>query len=79
MTVSGMEDDESHRMARIYLSTEDLTVETKRMAWLNVVAEKSELMILSGEVLYRFYRYQSAYQLYKTATNAHINITKKAL
>ena len=50
-----------------------------KMAWLNVVAEKSELMILSGEVLYRFYRYQSAYQLYKTATNAHINITKKAL
>ena len=42
MTVSGMEDDESHPMPRIYLSTEDLTVETKRMMWLNVVAEKSK-------------------------------------
>ena len=42
MTVSGMEDDESHPMPRIYLSTEDLTVETKRMMWLNVVAKKSK-------------------------------------
>ena len=55
MTVSGMEDDELQRMAKIYLSTEDLTVETKRMMWLNVVAEKSKLMIFSGELLYRFY------------------------
>ena len=37
MTVSGMEDDESQRMPKIYLSTEDLTVQTKRMMWLNVV------------------------------------------
>ena len=42
MTVSGMEDDELQRMAKIYLSTEDLTVETKRMMWLNMVAEKSK-------------------------------------
>ena len=42
MTVSGMEDDESQRMPKIYLSTEDLMVETKRMMWLNVVAEKSK-------------------------------------
>ena len=33
MTVSGMEDDESQRMARIYLSIENLMVETKRMMW----------------------------------------------
>ena len=52
-----MEDDESQRMARIYLSTEDLTVETKRMMWLNVVAEKSKLMTLSGDQLYMFYRF----------------------
>jgi len=39
MTVSGMEDDELQRMAKIYLSTEDLTVETKRMMWLNMVAD----------------------------------------
>ena len=57
MTVSGMEDDESQCMARIYLSTEDLTVETKRMMWLNVVAEKSKLMTLSGDQLYMFYRF----------------------
>ena len=42
MTVSGMEDDELQRMAKIYLSTEDLTVETKRMMWLNMVVEKSK-------------------------------------
>ena len=30
MTVSGMEDDELQRMAKIYLSTEDLTVQTKK-------------------------------------------------
>ena len=42
MTVSGMEDDELQRMAKIYLSTEDLTVETKRMMWLNIVVEKSK-------------------------------------
>ena len=29
-------------MARIYLSTEDLMVETNRMMWLNVVVEKSK-------------------------------------
>ena len=33
VTVSGMEDDESQRMARIYLSVENLMVETKRMMW----------------------------------------------
>lgn len=38
MTVSGTEDDESQRMARIYLSTHDLTVETKKLMWLNMVA-----------------------------------------
>ena len=48
MTVSGMEDDESQRMPKIYLSTEDLTVETKAMMWLHVVAEKSDLMMFSG-------------------------------
>ena len=42
MTVSGIEDDESQRMAKIYLSTEDLTVQTKRMMWLNIVVEKSK-------------------------------------
>ena len=42
MTVSGMEDDESQPMPKIYLSTEDLTVETKRMMWLNIVVEKSK-------------------------------------
>ena len=56
MTVSGMEDDESHPMPRIYLSTEDLTVETKRMTWLNIVSEKSQSMILNGEFFYKRYR-----------------------